>query len=95
MCVCVCVCVCERERERESNAHDIFGMMNICRRLTVLQCDMCFHWKLNRRRPTGNEGARYRGRESSGGGVTDLRPMKEQDTGQGKAQGEESQTYGQ
>ncbi len=41
-----------------------------------------------------SERARYRARECSVGGVTDLRPMREQDTGQGKIQWEESQPYG-
>ncbi len=39
-----------------------------------------------------NERTRYRARESSMGGVTDLWPMREQDTGQGKIQWEESKT---
>ncbi len=58
-------------------------------------CSLIGRRSVTPHRPTTNERARYRARENSVGGVTDLRPMREQDTGQGKIQWEESHTYDQ
>lgn len=55
-----------------ADAHEMISMLNIWPCLSyIMQCKMCFDWKLLCQQPTANENARYRARER-GEGVIDL-----------------------